>query len=309
MADALIYLPAAAERWRTALQQRLPDWRFWLHDEDYPSAAIAALIGWNPPAGLFERLTGLRAVLALGAGVDGFLKRSDLPAKVPLLRLEDAGMAEQMVEYVLLGVLAWQRHLGAYAAQQQRAEWRPLPRRSRRSLRLTVLGLGVLGGAVAEQLAAFGYPTAGWSRRSRALAGVDCRAGDQALPELLQRSDVVINLLPSTAATRGLLNAERLAWLPPQAYLIHASRGDQLDTDALLAALQDGRLGGAQLDVFAEEPLPPEHPLWRHPQVRITPHVAALTVLDDSLAQVVANLQRLQRGQPLLAAVDRQRGY
>lgn len=309
MSTVLIHAPQRAERWRQALAQAVPDLDFVTADDDYEPAAIKALVGWNPPAGLFAALTNLQVMFAMGAGVDGLLKRADLPARVELVRLLDAGMAEQMVEYALCGVLMWQRHLLDYADQQAQALWNPLRRRSRRNTRVGVLGLGALGGEVARALAEFGYPVAGWSRSAKALPGIRCEQGEDGLRAMLQTSDVLVNLLPSTAQTRGLLDAQRLSWLPAGALLVNASRGDQLDAAALCERLDSGALGAALLDVFASEPLPADSPLWRHSRVRITPHVAALTVLEESAAQIAANLQRWQRGEALLGRVERERGY
>lgn len=305
----LVHAGAAGERWRQALSAALPELRFELAEGAVEPAQAAALVGWNPPAGLLATLPALQVVFALGAGVDGLLGRADFAPAVRVVRLLDAGMAEQMVEYALIGVLSWQRHLLDYQRQQAQAEWRPLRRRSRAQTRVGLLGLGALGGAVAVELARMGYVLAGWSRSAKALPGVECFTGDDGLNALLARSDVLVNLLPSTPATRGLLDAARLARLPAGAFIVNASRGDQLDAGALLGALDAGQISGALLDVFASEPLPPADPLWRHPKVRITPHVAAITVFEDSLQQVIDNLRRWQRAETLRGEVERSRAY
>jgi glyoxylate/hydroxypyruvate reductase len=264
---------------------------------------------WRAPPGLFATLPRLRAVFALGAGVDALLIRTDIAPDVPLVRLLDAGMAEQMVEYALLGALTWQRRMHEYDLQQSRRLWRQQPPRMRAETQLGVLGLGSLGGAVATALARFGYPVSGWSRTARSLDGVRCMQGDAGLQALLSGSDVLINMLPSTPQTRGLLTRERLALLRPGAYVVNASRGDQLDLDALCALLDSGQLGGALLDVFPLEPLPTDHPLWVHPRVRITPHVAACTLVEPAVAQIVANIERLRRALPMKGVVDREHAY
>lgn len=274
-----------------------------------PAGEVAFVACWNPPPGFFAPLAALRAVFALGAGVDRLLARPDLPPRLPVLRLLDAGMAEQMVEYALCGVLMRQRHLVDYRLQQARAEWRRHPPLARGALRVGVLGLGEMGGAVARALAALGYAVAGWSRSPKAIDGVAAHHGTDGLDALLARSDVLVNTLPSTPATRGLLDHARLARLPRGAVVVNASRGDQLDDTALLALLDDGLLGGALLDVFSVEPLPADHPLWRHPRVTITPHAAATTLPEPSVRQVAGNIRRMLRGEPPLGAVDRARGY
>jgi glyoxylate/hydroxypyruvate reductase len=296
-------------RWRAALSDAVPDIEVIDQVPVGAEGTVAFFAGWNPPAEFFRPLRALRAVFALGAGVDAFLRRDDLRPDIPLAKLGDAGMAAQMLEYALMGVLAWQRHLPVYAAQQHRAEWRALPPRSRADTRVGVLGLGSIGAEVAAGLARFGYVVSGWSRSDRVIDGVRCVSGNDALGGLLAASDVLVNLLPSTPATRDLLDHGALARLPRGALLVNASRGDQLDADALLALLDSGHLAAAHLDVFAVEPLPRNSPLWRHPNVRITPHVAAITLVEPAVAQIRNNLQRLLQGQPMRNVVDRARGY
>ena len=306
-----LYVHAGREgpAWQALFERAAPQWRVlaWPADIDRPQVDLIAC--WRPPTDFFRGFTALKAVFAFGAGINHLLARPDLPPGVPLVRLTDAGMAAQMAEYALYGVLHWQRGMGAYAAQQARAEWRPLPPRPRADVRVGVLGLGAIGGVVAGTLAGLGYATSGWSRGPRELAGVRCVHGAAALDPLLEGSDVLVNLLPSTPETVRLLDRARLARLPAGAMVVHASRGDQLDTAALLELLDAGRLGGALLDVFETEPLPADSPLWRHPLVRITPHVAAITVPETSVAQIVAKARALLSGQAVEGVVDRARAY
>lgn len=310
-ADATLWLIAGREtaRWQAAFAAQAPQLRVVAFPDPVAPAAVDYVACWGPPPGVFAALPGLRAVFALGAGVDALLAREDLSASVPLVKLADAGMAEQMLEYALIGVLDWQRRLHDYAAQQREAIWQPLPARRRGEVRVGVLGLGAIGAAVAQGLARLGYSVAGWSRSARVLDGVRCAAGTAALDAVLAGSDVLVNLLPSTADTRGLLDRARLSRLPAGALVINCSRGDQLDPGALLELIDQGRLAGALLDVFATEPLPAGDPLWRHPKVRITPHVAAMTQVQPAVAQIVANLRRLDAGQPMQGVVERHRGY
>jgi glyoxylate/hydroxypyruvate reductase len=298
-----------ASHWLAAFATAAPELRVVAWPQPVDPATVEYVACWGPPPGLFAPLERLRAVFALGAGVDSLLARSDLPASVPLVKLSDAGMAEQMLEYALLGVLGWQRRMHEYALQQAAARWQPLAPRSRGEVRVGVLGLGAIGTEVAQGLARFGYAVTGWSRRARALPNLHCVAGEEALQPLFAATDVLVNLLPSTPATRGLLDRRRLSWLPAGAYVVNCSRGDQLDSTALLELLDSHRLGGAQLDVFASEPLPAADPLWRHPKVRITPHVAAVTLVEPAVAQIVDNIERFEDGQPMRGVVEREHGY
>lgn len=314
----LIYCPHSDEtrRYLQAFRAALPALAFVSIDElghdgvaAEQAASVQHIICWGPPSGFFRPFTQLQTVFALGAGVDKLVQRDDLADNVSIVRLLDAGMAEQMIDYVLYGVLAVQRQFDFYARQQQQAQWRPFAGLAASELRCTVLGAGELGHRVALRLRERGHPVTVWSRQPKALADIASVAGWDALPGVFAHTDVLIALLPSTAETRGLLNAERLAWLPNGASLINAGRGDLIDEQALLAALDSGQLRRAQLDVFATEPLPPTHPFWRHPGIVLTPHVAAQTLLPQAVAQISANLKACLAGAPMSGLVDRKRQY
>ncbi|MDR3440159.1 glyoxylate/hydroxypyruvate reductase A [Telmatospirillum sp.] len=298
------------ESWCASFKKMAPDLDLRLWPEAPDAGRPFYVAAWNPPPGFFSGLPAPKAVFALGAGIDRLLKRDDLPVpEIPLIRLIDAGMAQQMVEYALAGVLRFQRNLDLYESQQAAGHWQPQPARSAADTRVTVLGLGRIGGVVATTLTALGYHVSGWSRQAAQLSGVDCRAGAEALEGLLGETDILVNILPSTPATRGLLNRSRLSCLPVGAGVINAGRGDQLDLGALFDLLDTGHLRGAVLDVFPEEPLRDDSSLWRHPKLLITPHVAANTLPEPSVRQVVENIRRLEAGEPVEGLVDRQLGY
>ncbi|MBV8658459.1 MAG: glyoxylate/hydroxypyruvate reductase A [Burkholderiales bacterium] len=304
-----VYSPRDQDAWRAAFARHLPHTPIAVYPDVVAPEAVTHIAAWQPPADFFTQFPNLQAAFALGAGVDRFLAQSDLPVHIPLYRLTDAGMAPQMLEYVLYGVLYFQRDFDHYAAMQAQHTWDVAPPRLAGETRVTVLGLGEIGGYVAKGLAALGYRVAGWSRSSRELAGVDCRHGLDALPGLFAQTDILVSLLPSTPQTRGLLDAARFAQLPQGAALINAARGDQVDEDALLAALGSGHLRGALLDVFATEPLPTESQLWSHPRVRITPHIAAATLRDDAAKQIAERLAVLAAGGSPSGQVDRVQSY
>jgi len=225
------------------------------------------------------------------------------------VRLEDAGMAEQMAEYVALAVLLAYRERDAYAAQQRAGEWRQRPRLAKPAFGVGLLGLGVLGQVVAGALRAFGFPLYGWSRTARDVSGVQTFTGQDGLAQLLAKSRVLVVLLPLSDATRGLVDRHLLAQLPRGAHLVNIARGGLVVDDDLLAALDSGQLASATLDVFEPEPLPAGHPFWHHPKIVLTPHVSAVTLVDESAAQVAAKLRAMLRGETVSGIVDRQRGY
>ncbi|NVK40034.1 MAG: glyoxylate/hydroxypyruvate reductase A [Oceanospirillaceae bacterium] len=298
-----------SDTWLAAIRTQLPnaDARCWSDGLPNDWQADYALL-WHPPAELFQQQTRLRALFNLGAGVDALLSLPGRPVEVPLIRLRNAGMAHWMCQYVLYGVLHFGRDFDRYRAQQQQHQWRPLQSRSRESLRLGLLGLGALGAEVACSLQRQGYALQGWSRSPKSIEGVDSYTGQQCLDSFLSRCDIVVNLLPATRDTHNLLDAERLAALPSGAVVINPGRGSTLDLDALLDALDSGHLRGAMLDVFAEEPLPPEHPLWSRPEVIITPHVAAPTLVTEALEQIAADIEALEQGR-FVPRVDVEKEY
>jgi glyoxylate/hydroxypyruvate reductase A len=226
-----------------------------------------------------------------------------------VLRLTDAGMAEQMAEYVVLAVLAAFREQRAYARQQREGRWTQRPRLDKSQFTVGLLGLGVLGSAVAEALRPFGFPLAAWTARPRTVPGIATYQGDDGLRRMLATTRVLCCLLPSTPATRGLLDADTLGRLPRGAHLVNVARGDLVVDADLVALLDRGHLASATLDVFREEPLPPGHPFWHHPGIVLTPHVSAVTLIDASAAQLAPRLRALLRGEAVEGIVDRARGY
>jgi glyoxylate/hydroxypyruvate reductase A len=304
-----VYAGDDGAQWRTLFAAQAPEIACVAWPEAIDPSAVSWIACWNPPDGFFAGFPNLRTVFALGAGVERLIARADLPPQVDLVRLVDAGMAAQMVEYAQLGVLLWQRRCFDYRAQQAQSVWHKLAPIARADTRVGVLGLGAMGAAVASALEESGYRVWGWSRRAHHIDRVRCLHDASGLAELLGETDVLVNTLPSTAATRGLLDRTRLALLPAGALVVNAARGDQLDAAALLQLLDAGHLGGALLDVFDPEPLAADSPLWRHPRIVITPHVAATTLPDPAVAQIVDNLRRLRSGEPLSGMVDRRAGY
>ena len=295
------------DEWLDALSAALPeaDIARW---PDVP-AAVDYLVVWKPPAEVFARVPVVKAIFNLGAGVDALLNVPNLPPGVPVVRVEDAGMAEQMADYVLLAVLAAYRGADVYARQQAAGQWLQHPHRPGSGFGIGVLGLGVLGQVVAATVAAAGFPVAGWSRERRTVPGVSAFAGIGELPAFLARSQGLVCLLPSTPATRDLLDRERLSALPKGAHVVNVARGDILVDADLLALLDAGHLAGATLDVFRDEPLPADHPFWRHPRIVVTPHVSAITLVAESAAQIAAKIRRLESGLAVTGIVDRGRGY
>ena len=308
---ALLLKPASepAANWTSEFRRLLPDLevRVW-PDVGEPESIEYALVA-NLPFGQLQQFPNLRMIVSLPVGLDHLLDDPQLPKHVPMTRCVSPDGDPGMNEFALLHVLRHHRQLPAYQMLQQRAEWQKLPQPTTAERRVGVMGLGSFGGAVARAIAAVGFDVAGWSRQPRQIDGVTCFAGEEQRDAFLGRSDILVCLLPSTAQTRGLLNARTFASLPEAAAVVNLARGNLLvDTD-LIDALDSEHLAAATLDVTEPEPLPAESPLWRHPRITITPHVGGVVRSAVSAPIVAANIQRLSRGAPLLNPVDLHAGY
>ncbi|EAT0100863.1 glyoxylate/hydroxypyruvate reductase GhrA [Salmonella enterica subsp. salamae] len=311
--EIIFYHPTFnAAWWVNALEKALPHARVreWKAGDNHP--ADYALV-WQPPV---EMLAGrpLKAVFALGAGVDSILSKLNahpemLDASIPLFRLEDTGMGLQMQEYAVSQVLHWFRRFDDYQALKNQAIWKPLPEYTREEFGVGIMGAGVLGSKVAESLQAWGFPLRCWSRSRKSWPGVESYAGREELRAFLNQTRVLINLLPNTAQTVGIINSELLDQLPDSAYVLNLARGVHVQEADLLAALDSGKLKGAMLDVFSQEPLPQESPLWRHPRVAMTPHIAAVTRPAEAIDYIARTITQLEKGEPVTGQVDRARGY
>ncbi|HDE1191001.1 TPA: glyoxylate/hydroxypyruvate reductase GhrA [Klebsiella quasipneumoniae] len=311
--EIIFYHPTFdTQYWIRELEKQLPGARVreWKAGDNQP--ADYALV-WHPPV---EMLQGraLKAVFALGAGVDSILSKlrdhpDMLPLSIPLFRLEDTGMGRQMQEYAVSQVLHWFRRFDDYQAQKLASRWQPLPEYRADEFTIGIMGAGVLGAKVAESLQPWGFPLRVWSRSRKSWPQVQSFAGQAELGGFLQGTRVLINLLPNTAETVGIINQTLLAQLPDESYLLNLARGVHVVEEDLLAALNNGKLKGAMLDVFSREPLPQESPLWAHPRVAMTPHVAAVTRPMEAIAYIAGTISRLERGESVSGQVDRQRGY
>lgn len=292
--------------WLQGLRAALPAAELSVWQPGDPQADYAVV--WSPPQQFMDEQSGLKAVFNLGAGVDGLL-RLRLPPGVPLVRIEDGGMAVQMAEYVCQAVVRHFREIDAFEADMAQGVWKARAPRKRSEFAVGVMGLGVLGQRVARALAHFEFPVNGWSRSPRTLEGIATYSGAQGLGAFLGASRVLVNLLPLTPETRDILNADTLSRLQPGGYVVNVARGAHLVDEDLMALIDAGHIAGATLDVFRTEPLPAAHPFWAHPRITLTPHTSARTLRSDSLAQIVSKIAARERGEALTGVVDFTRGY
>ena len=273
-----------------------------------PAQADYVVTGYRN-ATLFYRERRMKAIFAFSVGVGHLLSLPNLPRDVPLIRLEDAGMAGQMIRYVLAASLRFAQCFDVYARQQRDHAWHQLAPRAPHEIEIGVLGLGVIGGAIARALVAQGFVVRGFSRTPKAVAGVRCICGEARLDEFLRGLDVLVSILPLTADNVGILDRRTLSLLADGAHLINIGRGAHLVDDDLLALLAEGKLSGATLDVFRDEPLAADHPFWARPEIALTPHISGVTLPDQAVAQIADKIQRIERGLPVTGVVDRARGY
>ena len=295
--------------WREGFADELPGLEFRIWPDRGKAEDISYALIWRQPSGMLCDLPNLEVVFSLGAGVEHVLTDPDLPRHLPLVRLVDPGMTRAMTEFVVMRVLHYHRRMPDYEAQQRESLWRPLPQKLAGERRVGILGLGVLGAAAATALAGLGLDVAGWSRTPKSLDGVTSFSGDGGLFELLERSEILVCLLPLTRETEGILDATTLGALPEGAYVINGARGRHVIDADLLAALDAGQIAGATLDVFVEEPLPSEHPYWAHPKVTVMPHAAAYASAKTGVKTVADNIRRHRAGEPLEDVVNIDREY
>jgi glyoxylate/hydroxypyruvate reductase A len=295
--------------WSAALQAAMPELEIRVSPELGDPADIETALVWKAPPGELASLPNLKLITNLGAGVDPILADATIPPHIPVARLGDEVMAQMMAQFVTHCVLRHYRDIARYEHQQRARQWHyELPRASY-DCRVGVMGIGLLGGAAARMLAGIGFPVAGWGRSPRTIDGIETYHGAAGLAPFLARSDILVVLLPLTPHTRHIVGRDVLYQLPRGAKLINCGRGGTVDEAALLAALNEGQIAEATLDVFETEPLPPDHPFWGMEQVLVLPHIASIAVPEIACRDVVANIRRLRAGEPLLNIVDRARGY
>ena len=304
----------APQRWRERFLRCCPDRAVALVPDDaIDPAAVCYAAVWKPKPGALGAFPNLGVIFNLGAGVDAVVADATLP-DVPLVRVAVDDLTKRMTEYVVMHVLIHHRRQRYYEQSQRDRVWAPKLQWAASALRVGIMGLGVLGRDAAEVLARIGFDVAGWSGTAKSIPGIACFAGEAELPAFLKRTDVLVCLLPLTSATRGILNRNTFAGLARDGVLggpviINAGRGRLQVEDDILAALDDGTLLAATLDVFATEPLPTSSPFWSHPKVTLSPHNAADTDPDAISLYVADQIAAFERGEALANVVDRKVGY
>ncbi len=305
-----LYIDEDIQPWKERIAALRPDLEVRAWPEWGALSEIQYALVWGPPNDLLSQCENLRAVVSLGAGVDHLLPAiAGLPTEIPIVRMADQALVDGMTEFIVMNVLLHHRQTLDYLMQQRDRLWRALPPVLAQERRVGFMGFGNMAKPAADSLRAMGFAIQVWSRSPKNLEGMDSYVGTRELAEFLEKTDILVMVLPSTPATDGILNAETIAQLPQGAAIINVGRGQAIVESALLDALHTGQVSAASLDVFGEEPLASDSVLWGHPQIVISPHVASPTIVKSAAAYVVSIVDDLEAGRPLEAQLDRSRSY
>lgn len=297
------------ENWVKELKNQHPGMNVYVYPEDHDNEEVEFAISWNHPRGLFKNYPNLKVIASMGAGVDHILSDSALPEGVKITKVVDNTLTEDMGDFVLSQVMNHIRGLHNCVKSQNKKEWEKFQYKRPQNTKVGIMGLGVLGNAVADKLHKNFFQVYGWSRTEKSSENVNSFHGKDQLEEFLQNSEILVCLLPLTADTENILNADLFDMLPEGAYVINVARGEHLVEHDLMEMIDKGHLSGASLDVFREEPLPDEHPFWEHSKINITPHIASITKPKSVVPQIVENYESMKEEEPLKNEVEIDRGY
>ena len=282
--------PVRGQVWARIFAQEAPEMELRLWPDVGDTSEVRYLVAWLPPDALPRRFPKLEVLFSTGAGIDQ-LNLARLPSHIAVVRMVDPDLTASMVDYAMFGVLALHRDIPFYLDAQRHGCWAPRQVRRAADRTVGIMGLGVMGLALTRALQGYGFSLRGWSTSRKAIFGMDCFAGEGEFRTFLAGCEILVCLLPLTEATRGILNAATLAALPRGARLLNVGRGGHLVEADLLSALETGQIDCAVLDVLAQEPPPPEHPLLRHPRVIVTPHIASVTHPEGAARRVLEQIR------------------
>ncbi|MEM9547815.1 MAG: glyoxylate/hydroxypyruvate reductase A [Bacteroidota bacterium] len=296
-------------RWQETLHKVLPEKKIEVYPNISDFKAIQFLICWGPYSGLIDKFYNLKAIQSLGAGVDHIFKLNVIDPKIKVIKIVHHQLRQDMWEHALGVVLADMKNFHLYYEYEAQKYWKRRRYRSIKDTSIGILGLGRIGGFVAQQFTQLGFEVKGWSRSKKEIENVSTFVGQDGLDQVCEESDYLINILPLTQSTIGILDERFFRKMKSSGYLVNLGRGPQLIDNDLLKCLDSDQIRGAYLDVFQVEPLPDHHAFWYHPKVIVTPHIASITDIDSVYPQVVENIRRLELGQELLNTIDVERGY
>ncbi|WON92379.1 glyoxylate/hydroxypyruvate reductase A [Sphingobacterium sp. Lzh-3] len=308
MSIALLLNSARAEEWKAEIAKHLPEVKVEIYPEIENYEAIEFALCWKPDVNYYTHFPNLKVIQSGGAGID-HLFPNKIPAQLHVCRIIDPMLKSDMFEHILTCLMYAMKNFSAYTAGKKQQHWQPLVYKSNGETSVTILGLGEIGAYVAERLVQLGFQVKGWSSSPKELSGVVSFTGQEGLGSAVENSDFVVNILPLTDITRGILDRNLFNLCTRGTILINVGRGEHLVENELLEAIDKGQIAEAYLDVFHQEPLPKEHPFWSCSSIFITPHIASRTNISSSVQQVVDNYKRMIQGQALLNEVSLKKGY
>lgn len=305
----VIINPKGVEPWIEALKKVDPKIDIRAFPNDSNRNEISFALTWRHPFGIFKDYPNLKCISSMGAGVDHLLKDPELPRDVSITRLVDPYLAQDLAEFVLALIMNHLRDLNAFKIKQTQSIWRPADYLRIKDVKVGIMGMGAIGKQVATELQKTGFNVSGWARTEKNSTAIPVYAGADELSKFLRGCDVLVCVLPLTPQTKGILNKSIFKQLPKNSFIINVGRGEHVNDLDLLQNISEGHLAGASLDVFHEEPLPINSPLWKHPRIHITPHIASLTNPISVAPQIIENYYRMKENKPLLNIVSREKGY
>ena len=309
MAIVIIRQDGNIDVWKKALLAEAPELEVYSYLDGHPKDKIEVALVWKHPAGSLADYPNLKLIACTGAGVDFIFDDPDVPHDVPITRIVDDKLAEDMSEHVLAVIMGYLKNLETYKLQQTRKTWQPMAYHRISDFTVGIMGLGELGSCLANDLVRFNFKVQGWSRSPKSIENVSTFTGDGELSDFLASSEILVCLLPLTDETVGILNISLFEQLPKNAFVINVARGGHLVDADLIEMLDNGHLSGAGLDVYHEEPLPTVHPFWGHEKIHMTPHYASVSEPKSVVPQLVENYRRLQNGEELMNKVSKEKGY
>ncbi len=292
--------------WVEALKAEAPDLDLEVYPEVKDPSKIEFVLSWKHPHGIYKDYPNLKVIASMGAGIDHIIEDPEIPEHIQITRVIDEQLTKDMSVFVLSLILDHLRNLSFHYCNK---EWNPQKYLRPEEVQVGIMGMGILGVGVAEKLIQNKFNVTGWSRTKKEILGVTTFHGDEQLQDFLEDSRVLVNLLPLTSETKNILNKDLFEKLPQGAYVINVARGPHLVEDDLLETIKKGHLSGAALDVFRKEPLPKDHPFWSNERIRITPHIASVTLPKTVVPQILDNYRRMKEGKKLENVVSREKEY
>lgn len=308
MSIVILFNQKQTEDWFLKLKELLPTKKIEVYPNIKDHSKVEFLITWKPHEGYVNEFPNLKVVQSVGAGIDHLL-HTPLPNDIRITRIVDPALKQDMFEFILTNMLISMKNIHFYSKEQLENKWSPIDYKSMKNTMVTILGLGEIGKLVAEKLHLLGFRVKGWSNSEKNIEGIESFVGKQDLHQAIADTDFIVNILPLTSETAGILNRSFFNQLKDKTVLINVARGGHLVDEDLIEAIKNNKIKEAYLDVFNQEPLPENHSFWQHPKIYVTPHIASITQPETAIQQVVENIIRLDNQQELMNQVDLKRGY